>query len=257
MLASLWILGAIVAATLVSLMLLTLTIPSLRIWPTPGEKTWQSYVFWPLFRGLNVLCFAVAAAEVATNGGLSGGQFVGLPTWLRIVAFALLLVSIAVFLYAFFALGRDNSYGADHGLVTGGIYQWTRNPQNAMLIVVYACLAVAADSVHVYGLCGAMIAVYALMVLAEEPWLESVYGEGLPHLLQTSAPLLQLAPPVRYAERLDDQSASWLRRLRLLSFARVWHRFGLRIDRGFDAAFNHRSNHLLARGRCHITSNCD
>jgi protein-S-isoprenylcysteine O-methyltransferase Ste14 len=62
-------------------------------------------------------------------------------------------------------------------LVTDGIYRWTRNPQNAMLIVVYGCLAFAADSAPTYLLCAAMMAVYVLMVLAEEPWLEAAYGE--------------------------------------------------------------------------------
>jgi protein-S-isoprenylcysteine O-methyltransferase Ste14 len=96
---------------------------------------------------------------------------------LRLAAFALLAVSIALFVYSFRVLGRDNSYCAQDGLVTGGIYRWTRNPQNAMLIVVYACLALAADSASAYLLCAAMMAVYALMVLAEEPWLEAAYGE--------------------------------------------------------------------------------
>ena len=74
-------------------------------------------------------------------------------------------------------LGRDNSYGAQDGLVTGGIYRWSRNPQNAMLVVVYGCLAAATDGGGTYLLCAAMMAVYVLMVLCEEPWLEHVYGE--------------------------------------------------------------------------------
>mgnify|MGYP003483996957 CR=1 FL=1 len=81
-----------------------------------------------------------------------------------------------MFVYAFRLLGRDNSYGASEGLVTAGIYQWSRNPQNAMLMVVYACLAVAADNGATYLICGAMIAVYFLMVLLEEPWLAGIYG---------------------------------------------------------------------------------
>ena len=157
------------AAVLLGLLVLTLLRPSFRIWPTPGPKTWQSYVFWPLFRSLNVLCFAVAITDRTS--------YVGLPAWLRLVAFALLAASIALFIYSFRVLGRDNSYGAREGLVTGGIYRWTRNPQNAMLVVVYGCLAITADSAPTYLLCAAMMAVYVLMILAEEPWLASVYGE--------------------------------------------------------------------------------
>jgi protein-S-isoprenylcysteine O-methyltransferase Ste14 len=162
--------GVTVAVVLLTLLILTLMHRSLRIWPTPGVGTWQSYVFWPLFRGLNVLCFGMALTDQAARFGV--------PTVLRGAAVAALAVSVALFLYSFRVLGRDNSYGADDGLVTAGIYQWTRNPQNAMLIVVYGCLALAADSTRTALLCAAMMAVYALMVLAEEPWLASRYGEA-------------------------------------------------------------------------------
>lgn len=160
--------GMAVAATLIGLLLLTIVWPSLRIWPTPGPKTWQSYVFWPLFRGLNVLCFAMAA--------LDAPGYLGLPGWARTLAFAALIASTGTFVYAFRVLGRDNSYGARDGLVTGGIYRWSRNPQNAMLVVVYGCLALAVDGGATYLLCAGMMTVYVLMVLAEEPWLEGVYG---------------------------------------------------------------------------------
>src|SRR5262245_10827492 len=156
----LFTIGAAVAAVLLCLLLLTLWFPPLRIWPTPGSGSWQSYVFWPLFRSLNVLCFAVAIAD-PTN-------FLGIPAWSRLAAVALLAISIGLFIYSFWILGRDSSYGAQGGLITSGIYRWSRNPQNLMLIVVYGCLALAADSAFTYVLCAAMMAVYALMVLAEE-----------------------------------------------------------------------------------------
>jgi len=151
------------------LLIATLLHRPFRIWPTPGDGSWQGYVFWPLFRSLNVLCFAVALTD--RSGGL------GLPIWVRLIAVLALAGAIGLFVYSFRVLGRDNSYCATDGLVTGGIYRWSRNPQNAMLILVYGCLALAADSAPTYVLCAAMMAVYALMVLAEEPWLEAAYGE--------------------------------------------------------------------------------
>lgn len=164
----LFLFGGAVAAVLLGLLVLTMIMPRLRIWPTPGEGSWQNYVFWPLFRGLNVLCFAMALADRT--------PYLGLPGWLRGLAALLLAASLSLFVYSFRVLGRDNSYGAQGGLVTGGIYRWTRNPQNAMLVVVYGCLALAADGGPTYLLCGAMMAVYVLMVLLEEPWLEATYG---------------------------------------------------------------------------------
>ncbi len=162
--------GLAVAGLLLGLLLLTMLVPALRIWPTPGIKSWQSYVFWPLFRGLNVLCVLMALTDRTV--------FLGLPVWMRAVAGVLLAASVAVFIYSFRVLGRDNSYGAQDGLVTRGIYRWTRNPQNAMLMVVYAALAVTADNGPTYLLCGAMVAVYFLMVLLEEPWLAGIYGDA-------------------------------------------------------------------------------
>lgn len=167
----LYLTGAASALALLGLLTLSLLLPDLRIWPTPGDGSWQGYVWWPLFRSLNVLCFAVAVTDWPSG-------YLGLPVWLRVIALLALLASIALFVYAFRVLGRDNSYCAKQGLVTDGIYQWSRNPQNAMLVVVYACLAAAADSKAAFVLCASMIAVYALMVLAEEPWLEAAYGEA-------------------------------------------------------------------------------
>jgi protein-S-isoprenylcysteine O-methyltransferase Ste14 len=164
----LFMVGLAVAALLLGLLLLTMRVPSLGIWPAQGS--WQSYVFWPLFRGLNVLCFMMALADSRV--------LLGLPVWMRTVAAIVLAASVALFVYAFRVLGRDNSYGAQDGLVMRGIYRWTRNPQNAMLMVVYGALAIAADNGPTYLLCAAMIAVYFLMVLLEEPWLRDTYGEA-------------------------------------------------------------------------------
>jgi protein-S-isoprenylcysteine O-methyltransferase Ste14 len=161
--------GGAVAVLLLGLLLVTMLVPALRIWPTPGPGSWQGYLFWPLFRGLNVLCVLMALVDRTA--------YLGLPVWVRALAGIVLAASVAVFVYSFRVLGRDNSYGAQDGLVTRGIYRWTRNPQNAMLMVVYAALAVTADSGPTYLLCAAMIAVYFLMVLLEEPWLAGIYGE--------------------------------------------------------------------------------
>jgi protein-S-isoprenylcysteine O-methyltransferase Ste14 len=195
----LFTIGAAVAAALLGLLVLTLLVRPLRIWPTPGAGSWQGYVFWPLFRSLNVLCFAVALADRI--------GFLGLPAWVRGVACVLLAGSITLFAYSFRVLGRDNSYCAQDGLVTGGIYRWSRNPQNAMLVVVYACLAVAADSGPAYLLCAAMMTVYVLMVLAEEPWLAAAYG----------------APYRRYCRRVP-RFFNWRRAAALVRAA--WRRRG-------------------------------
>ena len=71
---------AVIALALPALLVLTLVVPTLRLWPTPGTGTWQSYVFWPLFRSLNVLCFVLALIDRT--------PYLGLPLWLRLMALA-------------------------------------------------------------------------------------------------------------------------------------------------------------------------
>lgn len=161
--------GSLVAVALLALLIASIVHQPLRIWPTPGPKTWQSYVFWPLFRGLNCSCVAMAV--------LDHENWLGIPGVFRFLAFAVAVASTALFAYSFRLLGRDNSYGAQDGLVTHGIYRWSRNPQNAMLMVFYAALAIAAASQAAVALCIAMVVVYYLMVLLEEPWLERSYGD--------------------------------------------------------------------------------
>ena len=74
-----------------------------------------------------------------------------------------------------------------------GVYRWIHNPQSLLLIVVYGCLAFAADSAPTYVLCAAMMAVYFSMVLAEELWLQAGLRRALPTLPQPRTPILQLA----------------------------------------------------------------
>lgn len=163
------LLGATCAAVLIPLLLATyIAADRFRIWPTPGEKSWQSRVFWPLFRLLNVAAIAAAICDRE--------PFVGLPTGLRIAGAIALGISIVLYGYALMSLGKRNTYCARGGLNTAGIYRWTRNPQYATVIPLYVFLAVAADSGPTTALCGALIAVYVLMALVEEPWLDAAYG---------------------------------------------------------------------------------
>ena len=124
--------------------------------------------FWTLFRLLNVSAFAVAIADA--------GTFLGLPTEVRLFGLIALACTGSLYVYALFALGHSNTYCSQGGLVTHGIYRWTRNPQYATIIPVYASLAVAADSLMTTLLCLALAAVYVLMALVEEPWLQRAYG---------------------------------------------------------------------------------
>jgi hypothetical protein len=91
---TLLVLGGILGLTLSGLLASTIAFDKFKFWPTPGHRTWQSFLFWGLFRSLNVTTLALALH----------------------------------------APGCTNVYRGRNGLVTGGVYAWTRNPQSAMAV---------------------------------------------------------------------------------------------------------------------------
>lgn len=160
--------GLIAGLPLVALLVCTWLDIAPRIWPTPEPGSWQSLVFWPLFRVLNLSAFATAA--VSTPGLLA------LPDAVRLAGLVLLLGAGALYVYALVALGHANTYCERDGLVTHGIYRWTRNPQYATVIPAYVGLALATDHGPTVVLCAALVVVYVFMALNEEPWLRASYG---------------------------------------------------------------------------------
>lgn len=167
--------GLLAASLLVPLLALTLLKPDLGFWPSRGSWTWQSLSFWSLFRTLNVSTMCLAALSLILPDGQS---ILGLPWLVRLVGLAVFLIVGALYLYTLFALGRANTYCRRGGLVTDGIYRWTRNPQYATVIPAFAGLALAANSPEVLLLTALLIGVYVLMAHAEEPWLLKQYGEA-------------------------------------------------------------------------------
>jgi steroid 5-alpha reductase family enzyme len=155
-------------AALVTLLLLTIFTNVLKLWPTPGKGSWQQFVFWPLFRGGLGLTLVYAAWTFFAAPHWHWGMLVSVP---------LMIIGLAVTVYGYFDLGIENTYGSDQGLVTSGLYAYSRNPQYVASIAAFVGVAITVASWPVAMLCALAIAVYSLMPLAEEPWLEQIYGE--------------------------------------------------------------------------------
>lgn len=143
-----------------------------RIWPAPPAGSLKSFTFWTLFRTLNVTVLVLCAERLlfVSTAALSETLRLGL-TGISIVAFA-------AYLYALWVLGRDATYCRASGLNADGFYRWTRNPQYATAIVAFGALGLAAWSLEATPLAAALVLVYALMAVAEEPWLEARYGHA-------------------------------------------------------------------------------
>jgi protein-S-isoprenylcysteine O-methyltransferase Ste14 len=160
--------GLAVGATLDLLLLRTLFAPPFRIWPTPEPGSWQSLTFWSLFRGGMVLTFAVALLDWNGAGLLNVSRFVlGLP---------LFLVGFGITVCGYFNLGLGNTYCGADGLVSHGLYRYSRNPQYASSIMGLVGLAICANSWLTIPLAALMSGAYVLMALVEEAWLEQHYG---------------------------------------------------------------------------------
>ncbi len=168
MLLPLLAIGAVTGVALIVLLTWTRLDPALRFWPAPRHRSWQSVLFWTLFRTLNVAALAVAALGWERWDGLSPDRLLGA---------AVAVEGGALYGLACYALGRSNLYCGQDGLVTQGIYRWTRNPQYATAIPAFLGLALASRSWGALALAVVLAAVFVLMALAEEPWLEAAYGE--------------------------------------------------------------------------------
>ncbi len=162
--------GFAALATLNALLLLTVFSTSIKLWPTPSTKSWQHYTFWPLFRGgLSLtLLYAILTAHWPQDG----------EVWRFAIGLLCVAVGFGVTIYGYFHLGIENTYGAEEGLVTKGMYRYSRNPQYVASILGYFGTALANGGTHTALLCGLAILVYVIMPFTEEPWLQRAYGNA-------------------------------------------------------------------------------
>ncbi len=141
-----------------------------RIWPAPPIGSLKSFAFWTLFRTLNVVVLILAIERFTAAADTL--------TLVQIGFAAVSAVAGVAYLYALWSLGRKATYCQASGLATDGVYRWTRNPQYATAIVAFGALGLAVAAWYATALAAALVAVYALMAIAEEPWLEARYGRA-------------------------------------------------------------------------------
>lgn len=160
--------GLIVGITLDLLLLRNLLAPPFRIWPTPEPGSWQSLTFWGLFRGGMVLTFVVVVLDWNSAGLVDFSRLIiGLP---------LFLIGFGITIFGYFNLGLGNTYCEADGLVSHGLYRFSRNPQYASSILGLVGLVICANSWLTVPLAVLMGGAYVLMALVEEAWLNQRYG---------------------------------------------------------------------------------
>ena len=164
---------AIVTLTLsLGLCLATLVIPKIEYWPPPSRSSWQYRVFWWSYRIILVCLIGLAVVEWTST------RFSFDPSSSTILGCVLFVVGIGLATYFTIKLGWRNAHGAKDGLVTSGIFRYSRNPIYVVSVVGFAGFAFMVGSWQVYTLSALLIAFYLIIPFLEEPWLEIQYGES-------------------------------------------------------------------------------
>lgn len=157
------------------LLTLNLARPALGLWPAPADSApLRHHLAFGLFRLFCGATVGFAGLEVAQD--IAGGA---LGHWLRYaVGLPIMLAAFGVTLWGYRFLGLDNTYCDREGLVTGGIYAYSRNPQYVTSVLATVGLGIAAGSPGTLGLAAVLFVLYFLFVLNEERWLLRGYGRA-------------------------------------------------------------------------------
>ena len=141
-----------------------------ELWPAPGKDSWRFQLSFGLFR---LFCGATIVFALADWGSL------GWDHWSRLAIGAPLMIgAFAATVYGYFFLGLDNTYCEADGLVTGGLYAYSRNPQYVASVLATVGLGITTNSLGGLLLAAALLAIYTLFALNEERWLWREYGRA-------------------------------------------------------------------------------
>ena len=141
-----------------------------QFWPPPEGGSWQHKLFLFLFRlmfyGLVVLSFLDYNTINSVNEELRFA--LSLP---------LILTGFGTAFYLTFYMGWKNAFGEKRGLITSGLYNYSRNPVYVVSIVGMLGWGILANSWLVYIILTLWATMYLLAPFIEEPWLERAYGK--------------------------------------------------------------------------------
>jgi protein-S-isoprenylcysteine O-methyltransferase Ste14 len=185
--------GLAAGFTLDLLLLRTLLAPPFRIWPTPEPGSWQSLTFWGLFRGVMIATFIVVVLDWNATPLLD---------WTRyFVALPLGLGGLFITVGGYFNLGLGNTYCGADGLVTDGLYRFSRNPQYTASIIGLIGLSLGANSILTIIMSVVMSGAYVTMTLVEEDWLKQLYGAPYLDYCRETARFLDVQGLIALLER--------------------------------------------------------
>jgi protein-S-isoprenylcysteine O-methyltransferase Ste14 len=167
----LYLYASILIADLLAILAVIISVvsPENRIWPPPGNGTWQ----WWLFVAVDtVTSIGTPILGLLDRGSLGRGS----PTLLG-VGTTLIVLGGSLVAWAVRTLSLHQSYGLRGELVTQGPYSLSRNPQYVGFTILYSGIILVTDSYYALITGLAFILLVLLTPFSEEPWLEEQYGE--------------------------------------------------------------------------------
>jgi protein-S-isoprenylcysteine O-methyltransferase Ste14 len=165
--------AAVAAALLVALigaLLTSIVWPERRLWPPPGQRSWQFVLMWGL---------TLAAFGAILWVGLLDWNSLGWPGWLRWpLGLGLIVCGNGVAWLGVRQLGMKTTSGASGPLVRSGLYRYSRNPQYFGDMLILSGWIVMSASAWAAPLAVLGIVAFWLTPWAEESWLGERYGEA-------------------------------------------------------------------------------
>lgn len=151
--------------------------PQGRVWP-PKEAT-AAIKFRVWFMTITIF----AAAFVL--GLLDWNRFDWSPNVRWTIGLSFILIGNLVVWRGVLKIGMAATSGEATGLVTNGLYRWSRNPQYVADMAILIGWGILSASLWTLPVLIIGLAVLAIAPLAEEPWLQEVYGEKYSNFKQS------------------------------------------------------------------------
>jgi len=134
----------------------------------------------PLSYILEFIVFAVHANLLYLFIPVKWSDLPSLPEelTLKLLFLVILCLGLVILIIAWFGLGSGRSFGLDKNkLKTGGIYQYSRNPQLVGYGIILLSFAILFISWYTLGWFVQYLIISYLMICSEEEFLNSRYGE--------------------------------------------------------------------------------
>ncbi|MAC77504.1 MAG: heavy metal resistance protein CzcN [Rhodobacteraceae bacterium] len=169
--------AAIVSALLLGgLLAWNLRCPAFGFWP--AASGWRHATAFGIFRVFCGSTVVFALLEIWANGW---------GHWLRYaIGVPFTFVAFGITLWGYRFLGLDNTYCEADGLVTGGMYAYSRNPQYVTSVLATVGLGIVAGSLLTLVFAVLLFVLYFLFILNEERWLAAGYGRAFVDYMKTT-----------------------------------------------------------------------